>query len=209
MLKDGGEDEMPVAAPHLIKGYIICEQLRNRKHKLLYIITALERNHAPGSLRPLQLVPSEIDQFSKKLEWRQRQLQLIKDINPAFLSNVNLLPLLVVVHAAEKLESLLSALPDRMFCNLLFNAEEGDIEWTLKARDEDSLTRAKKAIADAIADAEKCTSVGFLTLPDRSAFPRIVGTKGANVARLRAETGAEITVSRENNTIVIIGEYIP
>ena len=36
-------------------------------------------------------------------------------------------------------------------------------------------------------------------------FPRIVGTKGANVARLRNETGAEITVSRENNTIVIIG----
>jgi KH domain len=47
--------------------------------------------------------------------------------------------------------------------------------------------------------------VGFLTLPDRSVFPRIVGTKGANVARLRAQTGADITVSRENSTIVIIG----
>lgn len=85
------------------------------------------------------------------------------------------------------------------------DAEEGSVDWTLKARDEEGLERAKKAIADAIADAEKCSSVGFLTLPDRSAFPRIVGTKGANVARLRAETGAEITVSRENNTIVIIG----
>ncbi|KAJ3555770.1 hypothetical protein NM688_g2394 [Phlebia brevispora] len=49
------------------------------------------------------------------------------------------------------------------------------------------------------------THVGFLTLPDRSAFPRIVGAKGSNVARLRAESQADITVSREDNTIVIVG----
>ena len=44
-------------------------------------------------------------------------------------------------------------------------------------------------------------------MPDRSAFPMIVGTKGANVSRLRAETGADITVGRDNNTIVIIGTF--
>jgi len=49
------------------------------------------------------------------------------------------------------------------------------------------------------------THVGFLTLADRSAFPKIVGSKGSNVARLRAETGADITVGRDSNTIVIIG----
>ena len=85
------------------------------------------------------------------------------------------------------------------------DAEEGDSVWTLKARDDASLTKAKDMIAEAIQQAQESSFVGFLTLPDRSAFPRIVGSKGANVARLRAETGAEITVSRENNTITIIG----
>ena len=55
------------------------------------------------------------------------------------------------------------------------DTEEGDSVWTLKARDEAGLQKAKKAIADAIAQAEESTSVGFLTLSDRSAFPRIVG----------------------------------
>ncbi|KAF9051139.1 hypothetical protein BDZ89DRAFT_1088665 [Hymenopellis radicata] len=85
------------------------------------------------------------------------------------------------------------------------DAEEGVSVWSLKARDDAGLEKARNLIADAIASAEKMTSVGFLTLPDRSVFPRIVGSKGANVARLRNETGADITVSRENNTIVIIG----
>ena len=56
-----------------------------------------------------------------------------------------------------------------------------------------------------MAQAEQATHVGYLTVSDRSVFPRIVGTKGANVARLKAETGAEITVGREDNTIVLVG----
>ncbi|KAG5638880.1 hypothetical protein H0H81_009183 [Sphagnurus paluster] len=85
------------------------------------------------------------------------------------------------------------------------NAEEGESVWALKARDQAGLERAQKMIEDAIKHAQDMSHVGFLTLPDRSVFPRIVGSKGANVARLRAETGADITVSREDNTIVIIG----
>lgn len=85
------------------------------------------------------------------------------------------------------------------------DAEEGDSIWTLKARDDSGLEKAKKYIADAIKQAEESSLVGFLTLPDRSAFPRIVGAKGSNVSRLRTETGADITVSREDNTITIIG----
>lgn len=88
------------------------------------------------------------------------------------------------------------------------DAEEGVSTWTLKARDQAGLDKATKALADAIAAAEKMTTVGFLTLPDRSIFPRIVGSKGANVARLRNETGADITVSRENSTIVILGMFL-
>jgi hypothetical protein len=86
------------------------------------------------------------------------------------------------------------------------DVEEGDSEWTLKARDQAGLERAQQLIKDAIGYAENMSHVGFLTLSDRSAFPRIVGTKGANVSRLRVETGADITVSRENSTIVVIGK---
>ncbi|EIW83125.1 hypothetical protein CONPUDRAFT_81194 [Coniophora puteana RWD-64-598 SS2] len=85
------------------------------------------------------------------------------------------------------------------------DAEEGDSQWTLKARDDGALERAQVAIQEAIQQAENMTHVGFLTLPDRSAFPRIVGAKGANVMRLRNETGADITVSRESSDIIIIG----
>ncbi|KAH7913169.1 hypothetical protein BJ138DRAFT_1171481 [Hygrophoropsis aurantiaca] len=84
-------------------------------------------------------------------------------------------------------------------------AEDGDSEWTLKAKDDAGLERAQGLIKEAIEQAEAMSHVGYLTLPDRSAFPRIVGSKGSNVARLRNETGADITVSRENSTIVIIG----
>ncbi|KAL4267736.1 K Homology domain-containing protein [Pleurotus pulmonarius] len=85
------------------------------------------------------------------------------------------------------------------------DAEEGDSTWTLKAHDQAGLEQALKSIADAIAQAERMTHVGFLTLPNRSSFPKIVGTKGSNVSRLRVDTGADITVSRDTNTIVIIG----
>ncbi|KIL65972.1 hypothetical protein M378DRAFT_10544 [Amanita muscaria Koide BX008] len=84
-------------------------------------------------------------------------------------------------------------------------SEEGDSTWTLKARDQESLERAKGMILDGIQHAEGMSHVGFLTMPDRAVFPRIVGAKGATVARLREDTGADITVSREDTTIVIIG----
>ncbi|KAK0241811.1 hypothetical protein EDD85DRAFT_994234 [Armillaria nabsnona] len=85
------------------------------------------------------------------------------------------------------------------------NVEEGDSTWTLKARDQAALDKARQLITDAVNAAAQMTSVGFLTLSDRTMFPRIVGSKGSNVARLRNETGADITVSRENSTIVIMG----
>ena len=56
---------------------------------------------------------------------------------------------------------------------------------------------------EAVEAAARMTHAGFLTLPDRSMFPKIVGAKGANVARLRNETGADITVSRDSKWLVI------
>jgi len=85
------------------------------------------------------------------------------------------------------------------------DTDGGDSTWILKARDQAGLERAEGLVQEAINHAATLTHVGLLTLPDRSLFPKIVGSKGANVARLRNETGADITVSRENSTIVIIG----
>ena len=84
--------------------------------------------------------------------------------------------------------------------------DEDEAEWTFKARDQDGLDRALNQLEDATKQAKLASHIGYLTLVDRSYFPRIVGTKGSNVARLRAETGADITVGREDNTIIMIGE---
>ncbi|KAI6046041.1 hypothetical protein EDC04DRAFT_2631698 [Pisolithus marmoratus] len=81
------------------------------------------------------------------------------------------------------------------------HAEEG-------TKDVPSLERAESEIQVAIEQAKDKTHIGFLTLPDRSVFPRLVGTKGSNITRLRNETGADITIGRENNTIVIVGSEL-
>ncbi|KAH9061342.1 SCP160 protein [Lactarius vividus] len=85
------------------------------------------------------------------------------------------------------------------------DAEEGESTWTLKARDQGGIDRAKTAITQAIEKAQAATHVGFLTLPDRSSFPRIVGAKGSNIARLHDTTGAHILVGRDHSTITITG----
>jgi hypothetical protein len=87
------------------------------------------------------------------------------------------------------------------------DSEDGVSTWTLRGKDEAALDKAKETIANAVKHAEQMSHVGFLTLPDRTHFPRIVGSKGANVTRLRNETGAEITVGKDDNIIVIIGKH--
>ena len=89
------------------------------------------------------------------------------------------------------------------------DAEEGESTWTLKGRDQGGIDKAKTTIAQAIEKAQAATHVGFLTLPDRSSFPRIVGAKGSNIARLHDLTGAHILVGRENSTIIITGAFLP
>ena len=87
------------------------------------------------------------------------------------------------------------------------DAEEGESTWTLKGRDQGGIDKAKTTITQAIEKAQAATHVGFLTLPDRSSFPRIVGAKGSNIARLHDMTGAHILVGRENSTIIITGTF--
>jgi hypothetical protein len=87
------------------------------------------------------------------------------------------------------------------------DAEEGESTWTLKGRDQGGIDKAKSAITEAIEKAQAATHVGFLTLPDRASFPRIVGAKGSNIARLHDMTGAHVFVGRENSTIIITGTF--
>ncbi|EJU04322.1 hypothetical protein DACRYDRAFT_20891 [Dacryopinax primogenitus] len=82
---------------------------------------------------------------------------------------------------------------------------EGDAEWTIKAKSKEGLERAEKELEEAIKHAATYTHIGFLTLPNRTMFPRIVGSKGSTITRLREETGANIDVGRDNNTIMITG----
>jgi hypothetical protein len=85
------------------------------------------------------------------------------------------------------------------------SSPEGDSEWTLRARDQEGLDRAQKRLQEAIDQAAKMEHIGFLTGLDQSVFPRIIGTKGANISRLRDETGADINVSKDDDTITISG----
>ncbi|KAH7108044.1 hypothetical protein BKA62DRAFT_680818 [Auriculariales sp. MPI-PUGE-AT-0066] len=85
------------------------------------------------------------------------------------------------------------------------DAEDTISTWTLKARDQAGLDKAKAAVEEALKNAEAMSHVGFLTVPDRTIFPRIIGSKGANVQRLRAESGAEITVGKDDNIITLQG----
>ena len=84
-------------------------------------------------------------------------------------------------------------------------AEDEATELTIRARDTESLELAQKLIGDALKKAEAITHVGYMTFPDRSTFPRIIGSKGAVINDLSVETESEIIVPRDDSTIKIYG----
>lgn len=85
-------------------------------------------------------------------------------------------------------------------------AGQGDetVEWTLKSRNQAALDKAQKTVADAIKTAEAASHIGVLAGLPQSAFARIVGTKGATVSRLRAESGTDIFIPRDDSNVVEI-----
>lgn len=84
-------------------------------------------------------------------------------------------------------------------------ADDSTLDWIVRAKEED-LDRAVEILEKAAKNAEAATHVGFLTGLPRSAFPRIIGSKGATISRLRAETGADINVGKEDDVITITGD---
>lgn len=87
------------------------------------------------------------------------------------------------------------------------DAPEGEQEWTIKAKEEE-LDAAEAILQKAIESAEAATHVGLLTGLPRTAFPRIIGAKGATISRLRAETGADIHVGKDDDLITITGDEV-
>ncbi|WVQ84623.1 hypothetical protein IAT38_006778 [Cryptococcus sp. DSM 104549] len=84
-------------------------------------------------------------------------------------------------------------------------AEEGELEWSVRAR-EDDLDKAVRVLEGALERAKAATHIGYLTGLPRSAFPRIIGSKGATISRMRVETGADIQVSKDDDLITITGD---
>ena len=82
---------------------------------------------------------------------------------------------------------------------------EGELNWTIRAKEED-LEKAVSAFEKALEHVQAATHVGFWTGLPRSAFPRIIGSKGATITRLRVETGADIQVGRDDDLITITGD---
>ena len=85
------------------------------------------------------------------------------------------------------------------------DAVEGSMEWVVKAAKEEDLDKAMGVLESAIDGLESATHVGLWTGLPRSAFPRIIGSKGATISRLRVETGADIQVGKEDDLITITG----
>lgn len=85
------------------------------------------------------------------------------------------------------------------------DGDDKEESWTIRAKEED-LDRAEAILTKALETAKAATHVGLLTGLPRSAFPRIIGAKGATISRLRAETGADITVGKDDDLITITGD---
>jgi hypothetical protein len=81
----------------------------------------------------------------------------------------------------------------------------GNADVLLKARDAESLAIAEDLVKEAVSKANKSTKTAYMTFPDRSVFPRIIGSKGSVISELCLKTDAEINVPKDDFTITIYG----
>lgn len=85
------------------------------------------------------------------------------------------------------------------------DTEPGNVDVLLKARDAESLAIAEDLVKEAVSKANKSTKTAYMTFPDRSVFPRIIGSKGSVISELCLKTDAEINVPKDDFTITIYG----
>ncbi|WWC91688.1 uncharacterized protein L201_006634 [Kwoniella dendrophila CBS 6074] len=86
------------------------------------------------------------------------------------------------------------------------NSQDGEQDWSVRAKEPKDLEKAIEVLENAVEKAKSATHVGLLTGVPRSAFPRIIGSKGATISRIRLETGADVQVSKDDDLITITGD---
>jgi len=81
--------------------------------------------------------------------------------------------------------------------NLHSDAPDGEIPWALSGPSAEDVQKARARVEAALAEASKHDSVGYLFLPDPSAYRVIVGPGGSEINRIRKQTGCRITVPKQ------------
>ncbi|KAF4554324.1 KH domain-containing protein 1 [Elsinoe fawcettii] len=76
----------------------------------------------------------------------------------------------------------------------LHSDAEGSIPWVLSGPSAAEVDKAKERIERALREAEKSDTVGFLILPDPRSYRLVIGPGGAEINRIRKETGTKVQV---------------
>ncbi|PNS15046.1 Vigilin 1 [Sphaceloma murrayae] len=77
----------------------------------------------------------------------------------------------------------------------LYSSEaEGTIPWVLSGSSTEEVGKAKERVERALAEAQKSDTVGFLILPDPRSYRLVIGPGGAEINRIRKETGTKVQV---------------
>jgi len=84
------------------------------------------------------------------------------------------------------------------------STEEGDIAWVLRGSAE-NVAKGKKAIFDALEQAQKSDTTGFLSLSDPKTYRFVIGPGGSKVNAIRKQSGCKINVPRDHEPIEVVG----
>ncbi|KAF2670331.1 hypothetical protein BT63DRAFT_386720 [Microthyrium microscopicum] len=76
--------------------------------------------------------------------------------------------------------------------------EGGNIPWVLRGN-EDNLAKARKLIEQAISNASKPTSTGYLILPDPKMYRFVIGQGGSTINSIRKQTNVQIQVPKQGS----------
>ncbi|TIB32483.1 hypothetical protein E3P84_02529 [Wallemia ichthyophaga] len=81
--------------------------------------------------------------------------------------------------------------------------DDSQSEWKINGKDDQSVNRAVKAIENALDRVKRSEYIGYLVLQNRSTFPRIVGSKGSGIERIKNDSGVQsLTVSKSELPLI-------
>lgn len=77
------------------------------------------------------------------------------------------------------------------------DSPSGDIPWVLSGADAEAVAKARARLENALKEAEKTNATGYLILPDPKSYRLVVGPGGAEINRIRKQTGTKIQVPKQ------------